>query len=185
MSGDWLHMCTYMVHWIPPFPGKWEIFCDNMIGSHLFRFMGAAHGIIIAIYQEARWWIIARFGFLTYSWFVRATRIMICVCVWFCSKSIYLKLWQLCSLVSFDLFGSVWPIAATNTPSSSRLRFGLFGQQKEVLFSYTCFHSCPGQQQGWTLSSPGKSKQRFKMNIHPPKTNMDTQNDGLENDFPF
>ena len=107
------------------------------------------------------------------------------MCVWFCSKSIYLKLSQLCSLVSFDLFGSVWPIAATNTPSSSRLRFGLFGQQKEVLFSYTCFHSCPGQQQGWTLSSPGKSKQRFKMNIHPPKTNMDTQNDGLENDFPF
>lgn len=94
MSGDWLHMCTYMVHWIPPFPGKWEIFCDNMIGSHLFRFMGAAHGIIIAIYQEARWWIIARFGFLTYSWFVRATRIMICVCdfaanqsTWSCGSS--------------------------------------------------------------------------------------------------
>ena len=103
MSGDWLHMCTYMVHWIPPFPGKWEIFCDNMIGSHLFRFMGAAHGIIIAIYQEARWWIIARFGFLTYSWFVRATRIMICVCV-------ILQQINLPEVVAALLFGLLWSV---------------------------------------------------------------------------
>ena len=164
MSGDWLHMCTYTVHWIPPFPGKWENFCDNMIGSHLFRFMGAAHEIIIAIYQEARWWIIARFGFLTYSWFVRATRTMICVCdfaanqsTWSCGSSALWSLW------------SVWLCLADcryQHPFVISFEIRVVGQQKEVLFSYTCFHSCPGQQEGGTLSSPGKSKQRFKMNIY-------------------
>ena len=62
MLGDWLYACTYMVHWIPPFPRRWEI-RFHMIGSHLYRFMGAALWDHHRIQYEARWWIIAHLDF--------------------------------------------------------------------------------------------------------------------------
>ena len=39
----------------------------------------------------------------------------------------------------FDLFGSVWPIAATTTPWSSRLRFGLLASKKRFYSATLAF----------------------------------------------